>query len=189
MKLSYSPWGSIQHQETVARGIVCVSTASHGGFWLAPDRWAVLVATFPTFPGKYGGEQWLEEDAEVCAAVIRWPAEFKPESVRHAVRMVQEYSGDYMKELRDWLATDAGKAARDRAEEQTKVVSELWETGCQGTQTHPDGRRGWWALLTHQGTGAKQQRFFMKVCEKHLYTQAELDAVSEPMPERELALA
>jgi hypothetical protein len=33
----HSPWGIVQDEETIAEGIVYVSTASHGGIWVSPE--------------------------------------------------------------------------------------------------------------------------------------------------------
>lgn len=40
----YTPWGPSQGATVYAEGVVCHSTASHGGFHLAPDRCAFAKA-------------------------------------------------------------------------------------------------------------------------------------------------
>ena len=57
----HTPWGPPQDVEELAEGVWRVSTASHGGLMLGPDRWAAIPAAVqdtmlnPTF---------AEEDCE-----------------------------------------------------------------------------------------------------------------------------
>ncbi len=70
-----SPWGGIQHVEVLAPGIAMVSTASHGGIWLAPERRKDM----PRAPNR----AWYEEDGES----IRPLAAFKSEIEAYLDRM------------------------------------------------------------------------------------------------------
>lgn len=108
-----TPWGISQSVRQIARGIVSVTTAGHGGLALSPDRWTYLRGLFPFT--SYAGEGWLEEDCDACLALIVWPEAFSPEAVASAVRMVSMYdgtSGDYFGGARAWLETPAGGPAR-----------------------------------------------------------------------------
>ena len=65
-----SPWGAIQHAtpyirdgETIA---VCVSTAGHGGFWVAPHLRSGMAAIETAY--SRGG--WFEEDCDWALAYI-----------------------------------------------------------------------------------------------------------------------
>ena len=39
----HTPWGHVQHKETLANGIISVSTASHGGIVLSQNRQKQLI--------------------------------------------------------------------------------------------------------------------------------------------------
>ena len=111
-KLTYSPWGEIQTQEEIAEGIICVSTASHGGYWVDDD----LFASMPTALkcNVYGTGQWFEEDCEVALVVLAFPDAFENRFVRAAVGAMEFYGkgGQYHKAAK-WLAESAeGKALR-----------------------------------------------------------------------------
>jgi hypothetical protein len=60
-----TPWGEVQTSEILAPGIVEVTTASHGGIWLSPERNAEVpnAVKRETFceNGLYG---WYEEDCD-----------------------------------------------------------------------------------------------------------------------------
>ena len=55
-----SPWGSVQHSDELAEGIVQVHTASHGGIKLSDER----LAQMPTDQRTSDG--WYEEDCEAA---------------------------------------------------------------------------------------------------------------------------
>lgn len=69
----YSPWGPIQFSRTLAPGITRVTTASHGGVHLSPDRVATLQSLFPFFRPWTGEWAWLEEDCDALIAYITFP--------------------------------------------------------------------------------------------------------------------
>ena len=64
---SRSPWGTIDDATKLADGIVFVSTPSHGGIWLSPDRVAQLPKGYDSF---IGSNTWHEEDND--APMIAW---------------------------------------------------------------------------------------------------------------------
>ena len=113
MKIKHSPWGPVQHQNTVADGIESVSTAGHGGFWLSAERWARVAELFPN-QQRYAPEQWLEEDCDWALAVLAWPELFPPRSCHYAVQTFDN-ANDYCAPTAAWLATPAADAVRARA--------------------------------------------------------------------------
>ena len=67
-----TPWGENQHARELAPGLVFVSTASHGGVWLSPERIAALPSPdvlaaekWPTPPG-FAPLEWWEEDCDAA---------------------------------------------------------------------------------------------------------------------------
>ena len=65
-----SPWGAIQRATPFVRNgqtiAVCVSTAGHGGFWVAPHLRTGMAAI--ETPYSRGG--WFEEDCDWALAYI-----------------------------------------------------------------------------------------------------------------------
>lgn len=94
---SDSPWDRVQWTSEIAAGLVIVSTAGHGGLWLSPERWQELKRALPNWgePGfpNYSALGWLEEDCDICAAVLVWPDQFPIESAAAAMRQAVEPYG------------------------------------------------------------------------------------------------
>lgn len=81
---STSPWGKVQHLSILAPGIVSVSTASHGGIWLSPDRERRIPPAGHAIARQYAPAQWYEEDCDACIVAVCFAAELSPEFVAHA---------------------------------------------------------------------------------------------------------
>jgi hypothetical protein len=67
-----TPWGAAQTADTIAEGITHVTTASHGGIHLSPDRNA-LVPDYMKRDGDFATQRragWYEEDCDWCIPVI-----------------------------------------------------------------------------------------------------------------------
>ena len=58
-----TPWGVAQTIEPIAEGIVFVTTPSHGGLWLSPERVAALPEGYQPFACPET-RQWAEEDID-----------------------------------------------------------------------------------------------------------------------------
>lgn len=101
----HSPWDAVHHAERLAPGLYSVSTASHGGLWLSPERMKVFRELFPTFEG-YAGLPWLEEDCDICMGVIAFYHDFSAASLDCAVNQILTYQSDgeyYFREGRHYL--------------------------------------------------------------------------------------
>ncbi len=64
------PWGIIQQRHEWAPGVIMVSTAGHGGFWIAPEHLPKLPEVWRTYARQWShgwGEQWWEEDVAAVA--------------------------------------------------------------------------------------------------------------------------
>ena len=86
-----SPWGTIQHVEPLADGVVFVSTASHGGAWLSPAAQARMPATIVPMHGR----RWYEEDCEICAVLLVFgPAEKFDRTA--AILSLAQYTPDWL---------------------------------------------------------------------------------------------
>lgn len=80
--LSNSPWGRVQRRTTIAKGIVWMTTAGHGGFRLSRDRWEAMPAHLKAC--SFTSDEFFEEDCAYCAVVLAFPAHFNDEQVKSA---------------------------------------------------------------------------------------------------------
>ena len=65
----------MQTAEELADGVVLVTTASHGGVWLAPER----LAQMPD--GERAADGWYEEDCEMAYVLRRFRDEIAGDGV------------------------------------------------------------------------------------------------------------
>lgn len=79
-----SPWGTIQHIETIAEGVAFVSTAGHGGIKLDRKRNAAMPA-----PLRIAGG-WYEEDCEWALVVLGLPQHFTDKQRQDALQTVKD---------------------------------------------------------------------------------------------------
>jgi hypothetical protein len=87
MPPTWSPWGEIQTCHTIADGIYQVTTASHGGYMLSPDRVAAMPAVFV----ETIVDGCFEEDCEWCFVPLAFPALFTPPILEEARRTCQNW--------------------------------------------------------------------------------------------------
>lgn len=83
---TYSPWGTIDGKEQIAEGIWQVSTPSHGGFWLSPERLAKVPVTWRAarWNNTDIDSPWFEEDSDSCLVILTFPEAFNPQAVEAA---------------------------------------------------------------------------------------------------------
>lgn len=87
-----SPWGTVQDEEVIADGIVYVSTASHGGIWVASELLHRIKWTFLEYAAYWSGSsQWFEEDCAAQCVVVSFPEHFPAEQVERAWDVVRRY--------------------------------------------------------------------------------------------------
>lgn len=66
-----SPWGRIDFTVRLAEGITLVSTPSHGGVHLSPERQAALPEWARSIPDNWCDKpEWWEEDCEVAVPLF-----------------------------------------------------------------------------------------------------------------------
>lgn len=87
-----SPWGTVQDVEVIADGIVYVSTASHGGIWVAPELLHRIKKEMQDYAAYWSGSsQWFEEDCAAQCVVVSFPEYFGAEQVESAWRIINRY--------------------------------------------------------------------------------------------------
>lgn len=169
----FTPWGESQSVEEIAEGITEVSTASHGGILLSPERREVLDKCFPTFT-PFAGGNWFEEDEDWAFPVAVFPELFSEFRVYCAVKYITSYAKDSrirkpQKELKDNC-----KKAIGIYDAFKKEHADEWQTGSMGS--HP---KGWHVWLTRIGDGGGQHKVFPGNPDKSLYTDKDLDQLGD----------
>lgn len=86
MKLKHSCWGQVDQQREIAPGLIRVHTPSHGGYWLSPERRAIVAIMLPKVRPFTGTLEWLEEDADWIIAAIVWPELFGGRAMYHIMK-------------------------------------------------------------------------------------------------------
>jgi hypothetical protein len=84
---THSPWGAIQDAHQELPGIWWVSTASHGGFIVSPERRSAMPTVMREFQTFAGGNSY-EEDGDWAIVILAYAAEFRVEQIQAAVRTI-----------------------------------------------------------------------------------------------------
>ena len=90
----HSPWGTIQEIVPLIHGVTMVSTSSHGGFHLTPQRLRMMPQSMRSSNG------WYEEDCEVAMVMYCFYDEFatlnlwaKAPTREELAHTIREYCG------------------------------------------------------------------------------------------------
>jgi len=168
----HTPWGSSQTQRTIARGLVRVDTASHGGYRVDAARWGEIERMFPAFL-SFAGAGWLEEDCDWAMAPLTWPALFTAQEVFNAVRSARSRSDGCMTPA--WEQSKHGRHVLDVAAGYERSIAGRWEVGSLWGPV--DGKpRGSWGVSLSRGAERKSIVFGCYP-EKQFYTDADLSGV------------
>lgn len=100
-----TPWGAAQEVREYPNGILLVSTARHGGYFVPAHLLDRIPPTHREFAAEWSGsEQWYEEDCAWAAVVLAFPEVAQsPEHLKRAPEIAKEYllDGDD-DEREDW---------------------------------------------------------------------------------------
>ena len=104
----YTPWGSSQGATVFAEGIVCHSTAGHGGFHLAAECNAKVDSRLRMANG------WYEEDAEWAIVAITFPDLFTSFERRCADQTVRDSWPDEFEAITGTVLEPGQSREKDR---------------------------------------------------------------------------
>lgn len=172
-RIKHSPWGAVQTTRTHAPGITFVSTASHGGFHLSPERIAEYVIVADCF--NHFGPQWFEEDCEATLIYLAFPSLATSEMIDAAERTIRsaarwDNNAGPWQDVVDWFDAPEQSELRQQAEHHRQSVAHLWERGSMACGR--DLPAGCWDVGFRRGTERRQ--VVMPYPEKRFYTDAEL---------------
>lgn len=85
-----TPWGRAQTHENIGRGIMHVTTAGHGGYFVPEYMLGSIPENRRNFAAAWSGsEQWYEEDCAWAAVALAFPDTFPPEAQESARRTLE----------------------------------------------------------------------------------------------------
>lgn len=87
-----SPWGQIDQRRELAPGIWKVSTPSHGGIHLSPERYEAMPDYMKAT--AYSSDGWYEEDVDWALVAIVFPEAFDAEALEVAHRAFKDWHPD-----------------------------------------------------------------------------------------------
>ncbi|MGE3370837.1 MAG: hypothetical protein AB7I79_18920 [Rhizobiaceae bacterium] len=105
---AHTPWGTSQGATVFAEGVVCHSTAGHGGFHLAGDRNAKVGSRLRNANG------WYEEDAEWAIVAITFPDLFTSFERRCAEQTVRDSWPDEFEAITGTVLEPGQSREKDR---------------------------------------------------------------------------
>lgn len=179
-----TPWGAVQSAYQWADGLYILSTASHGGLWLSPDRVSELRSLFPEFT-PCAGWPWLEEDCDLSLAMLAWPDLFLPVEIREAVFSIKSMvawhgCGAKWASVRDRIPAAVLEIADE--EERRLIASDAWQFAglCSGHFREP--WRDGWAVSWRRVRDAQTATKLMPYPSRQHLTGAELDQFPTYVP-------
>jgi hypothetical protein len=103
----HTPWGAADTVRTIADGIKKVSTPSHGGFFVSPERMVDMPAGLAAIQ-PFAGKNWYEEDEDWAIVALAFPEHFSGFELLCAVDTVTRGADPQTRvhEARRWLDGD-----------------------------------------------------------------------------------
>ena len=170
-----TPWGPPQTTREIAPGICFYSTASHGGYSLALDRFATFRQFFPDYK-LWAGDQWFEEDCDAALVTITFGQEFSDQavffaeqSIRACVQNEKRSDGQWHQVWAIITNNKTFDSVLQRAADFRREHAEDWQVGSAGTNGG-----AWEVLLTRLKDGAKHWKIFPDYPDKHFYSSTEV---------------
>lgn len=110
MSVIETPWGPSQRSHEIAPGIVRHDTASHGGFYVSPDRVAQMPDVLRAFR-PWAGANWYEEDCDWTIVALAFPDLFPADTLSAAIAILKRYQprlfDQLAAEMPQWASRDA----------------------------------------------------------------------------------
>lgn len=139
-----TPWGRADDATTYARGVVCYSTPSHGGFHLSAARQAAV----PACLRRVGG--WYEEDCEWVIVAHVFPDLFTATEVAGARTTLQAHWPDQWREVTgEEVPVTESHVLRERAFYAAHAGD--WVAVAASGDWHPDARPGYCVVTAAVG--------------------------------------
>jgi hypothetical protein len=119
-----SPWGAPDTGVEIAEGIVKISTASHGGYWVSDTRLAAMPKELANI-ATYAGHGWYEEDCDWALVALAYPLLFKPGTLRVAISTVGHFP--HLSAAKTWLAGNEAQIIHSLVNQYVRECGHLFE--------------------------------------------------------------
>lgn len=150
-----TPWGPSQGATVFAEGVVCHSTAGHGGFHLGADRNAKVDRRLR----RSGG--WYEEDAEWAIVALTFPHLFTGFERRSAEQTLKDSWPDVWEAIFGAVLEPGQSHEKDRRAFQARHAGDWIVISAIGSDRH-DGHVEVVATVGgERGPGAEERRFLV----------------------------
>ncbi len=107
---SNTPWGEVQSAKILTDGIVFLSTAGHGGFYLSKEKNQTVNKLWRNVNGFY------EEDCEWGIVCLTYPGFFSPEDQAAALRTIKnDWPDEYTSIFKQTIPICESSTLRERA--------------------------------------------------------------------------
>lgn len=126
-----TPWGMSQGATIYAEGVVCHSTASHGGFKLDRARNAAL---HPALRLKGG---WYEEDGDWARVAVGYPDLFTDREKRSADRTLRDWEPDTWEAVHGRMLRAEESFTRDRQRFEREHTADWVVISAVTSKRHP----------------------------------------------------
>jgi hypothetical protein len=85
-----TPWGPSQSSREIALGIIRYDTASHGGYYVSPERILQMPKPLREFK-PFAGANWYEEDCDWAIVALAFPQFFPADWIQDALATLKNY--------------------------------------------------------------------------------------------------
>ena len=150
-----TPWGPSQGATVFAEGVVCHSTAGHGGFHLATDRNAKVDRRLR----RSGG--WYEEDAEWAIVALTFPHLFTSFERRCAEQTVKDSWPDAWEAIFATVLAPGQSHEKDRRAFHARHAGDWIVISAIKSEHHSRHVEVIATLGGHRDRGADQRRFLV----------------------------
>lgn len=105
----HTPWGPAQSIDRIADGLLFVSTAGHGGFWVGEELRSKMPKSLLMTTSFYEtGSPWFEEDCEAVRVMLAFPEHFP----KHDPKELLESIGQFHPEVAEAYRKEADSHAK-----------------------------------------------------------------------------
>jgi len=93
-----TPWGPAETAREIAPGIIHYGTASHGGYYVAPERVAQMPPPLRDFQ-PFAGPNFYEQDCDWSIVALAFPQSFPSDALAAAAETLQHYRPELYREM------------------------------------------------------------------------------------------
>jgi len=126
-----TPWGPSQTATEIAPGIIAYTTASHGGYWLSPERIASMpkcLRDFVPFGGPQSGPgRWYEEDCDWAVVALAFPQFFPADAIPATLKTLERYKPELYKQVVAMRSEGRGMSIAECSDESCEAEAKCLE--------------------------------------------------------------